>query len=240
MKNTHSKLSKLALLLLIIDSGIAYSQIESDDVDNFEFGPIEIVKGTKPIPEAKRLWQESEAYKESMAADKAASRAEREAMARDGYVTAPTESIASHDAYVNQSGKSRMEDLFGVLAYDPVADDIGYEVVGVIPDPPLEDGKIHDTTTVLDHPTLGRIFIRERSIATEPRSSSKYIYAPKFDLEVNGSPALLTVLRSEDRKSGRTVLSILTDTQLLHVSVGKAIMKEDGLYGDLMDVGARL
>jgi len=240
MKIPQSKLFEIAVLSLIIESGTAFSQAESAVVDDFEFGPIEIVKGTEPISHGRRMWLESDDYKESIEADKAVARAEREAMARDGYIIASAEAIALHSQYVEEPGKSRMVDLYLTLGYDPVADDIGYEVVGVIPDPPLEDGLIHDTTTVLNHPTLGQIFIRERSIATEPRTSSKYIYAPRFDLRVNGNPALLSVLKSQDGKSGRTVLSILTETQLLHLSVGIAIMGDDKLYEDLMDVARRL
>jgi len=59
-------------------------------------------------------------------------------------------------------------------------------------------------------------------------------------MTVNGNPALLSVLKSRDGKSGRTVLAILTNTQLLYLSAGKALLKDDPLYSDFMKLAAML
>lgn len=215
----------------------------SDEADaSVEFHSVKILEGTDPAFEAEvqRQLQESEGYQRERARDIAQVNYERRSMRQQGYIIADMATVSVHADIVTSRfmvPRSNIEDRLG---FDPAAFHLGYQVIGVLYDP-SDDGSVHDLTTVLEHPVLGTIRIRERNLATEPRGRmAKYIYGPRFDLEVNGFPALLTVYRTRDGKSGRSDLTVLTDTKLYTVGTGSALLPEDPRYPVLFDVAATL
>jgi len=207
-----------------------------------EYHSVKILEGTDPAFEAavQKQLQESEDYQRERARDIAQVNYERRSMKQQGYIIADDATVNVHADMITSAYLVPASDIEDRLAFDPAAFHLGLEVIGVLCDP-ADDGSVHDLTTVLAHPVLGTIRVRERSLATEPRGRmAKYLYGPRFDLKVNGFPALLTVYRSEDGKSGRSDLTVLTDTKLYTVGAGSALLPEDPRYPVLFDVAATL
>jgi hypothetical protein len=235
-----------ALLCLAANASAAAGQPTpraSDEADaSVEFHSVKILDGTDPAFEAavRQQLKESEGYQRERARDIAQVNYERRSMKQQGYIVADDATVNVHADMITSPHLVPPSDIENRLGFEPAAFHLGLEVIGVLCDP-ADDGSVHDLTTVLVHPVLGTIRIRERSLATEPRGRmAKYLYGPRFDLKVNGFPALLTVYRSEDGKSGRSDLTVLTDTKLYTVGAGSALLPEDPRYPVLFDVAAAL
>ena len=67
------------------------------------------------------------------------------------------------------------------------------------------------------------------------------IRTPKFDLSVNGNPALLQVLKTADDSSiGRSTLSIIDNEKLLQIHVMVPIAEGGPYYGPFFDFAHQL
>ncbi len=212
--------------------------------DEFVFESIKIVESSDPEFDAefRAQWENSDENRNQRDRDRTRAWHERTAMKNSGYIITDQQTAGLHQWLVSHESLVDQANVEPMLGFQPAAFHLGLPVVGVYHDEPtIKGGQLHDIITILDHPTLGKIRVSERSFSTEPKGRlARYIHGPKFDLNVNGNPALLTVYVTTDGVSGRTDLSVMTRTKLVTVGVGVALLKTDPRYEVVTDIASRL
>jgi len=225
------------VITLMVISLPTFSQSEDSDfqevmiIEGSDLGAEEHMRATR---------RDDPGFKAQRKADRELVIKERHAMKKNGFIITDEIGADLHNAVVYNPYKEDVEKVIPLLGFDPSAFHLGYDISGVLYDV-ADDGRVHDITTILAHPELGLITVRERSIGSEPKPKrSKYIRGPKFDIKVNDNRALLRAYQTKGGEKARTALTVLNSSKLYTVSVGAVLIEGTPGYEEIFNIASKI
>jgi hypothetical protein len=226
--------------LVSLPSTLVAATVDQDDdymVITFDAAPSEQSLSDESRSQLKRK-RNSKERKQMLAEDQRIVLAQRKEMKKNGFVVASEEEVSAMYYYLGDIPERKAPDVVEpAMGFRSTALSSGLTIVGVYGEP-SDDGKYYDIVSVADSESLGSVIIEETKTGGE--YGIRRLRIPRFDLSINGNPALLSVIKTADGGTGLSTLLILTDESFMSITVLYAVQEGTVLYDNFFELAHEL
>jgi hypothetical protein len=221
-------------------STLVAATIDQDDdymVITFEAAFSEQSPGDESRAQLKRK-RNSKERKQMLAEDRRNALAQRKEIKKNGFAVASDEEVSAMYYYLGDVPERKAADVVEpAMGFRSTALSSGLTIVGVYGEP-SDDGKYYDIVSVAESESLGSVIIEETK--TGGQYGIRRLRIPRFDLSINGNPALLSVIKTADGGTGQSTLLILTDETFLSITVFYAVEEGTVFYDNFFELAHEL